>query len=219
MNKHHYFYIFLLPIVYAYDCEEICNIIFNVLENTPVETLQWNLIDLISNRTSSFEHLQFSLSNPSDYFKVESNVLKFHLLELDREKICKKNLLNDECSLQLQIFTQTSFIIIFKMIILDENDWRPLFKQDSVHLNIRENLPINHRVQLPVAYDYDSNIYNIDHYEFVNHTKTIEKLFNLEQSDDELRLRLLNTLNCELNNNYLLYIIAVDKGGLKSNVL
>ncbi|CAF4466678.1 unnamed protein product [Rotaria sp. Silwood2] len=220
MRYYYWFYLFFIAIIYTYDCEEICNITLSVMENTSIEKLQWNLNDLIYNRTSSFEYLQFSLSNPSNYFEIESTkILKFRLQELDREKICKTNLLNDECSLQLQIFTQTSFIIIFKMIILDENDWKPLFNQDYIYLNIRENLPINYRVQLPIAYDYDSIQYNIDHYEFINNTEGLEKIFQLEKSHGELRLKLLKKLNCELKNNYQLYILAIDKGGLKSNVL
>ncbi|CAF0984110.1 unnamed protein product [Rotaria sp. Silwood1] len=220
MRYYYCFYLFFIPIIYVCNCEEICNITFSVMENTAIDKLQWNLNDLIHNRTLSFEYLQFSLSNPSDYFEIESTkILKFRLTVLDREKICKKNLFNDECSLQLQIFTQTSFIIIFKMIILDENDWKPLFNQDYIHLNIRENLPINYRVQLPIAHDYDSIQYNIDHYEFTNNTEEMEKIFLLEKSHDELRLQLLKNLNCELQNNYQLYIIAIDKGGLKSNVL
>lgn len=216
---HYYFYLFLVPIIYAYDRQEVCNITLSVMENTSVETLQWNLIDLIHNRTTSFEKLQFALSNPSDYFEIETNILKFRLPELDREKICKSNLLNDECSLQLQIFTQTSCIIIFKMIILDLNDWKPTFIQDYIDLIIRENLPINHRVQLPIAYDEDSSQYDVDHYEFINSTEEIDNIFQLEKSHDELRLKLLKKLNCEWKNNYQLYIIAIDKGGLKSNVL
>ena len=222
MHYYYYYYcccLFLLPIIYPYDCKDVCNITLSVMENTSVEKLRWSLIDLIYNRTLSFQYLQFSLTNPSDYFEIESTIIKFRLKELDREKICEKNFFDDECSLQLQIFTQTSFIIIFKMIILDENDWRPLFNQDLIHLNIRENLPDYYRVQLPMAYDYDSIKYNIDHYEFINHTKYIEKIFQLEKSHDELRLKLLKKLDCELKNNYQLYIIAIDKGGLKSNVL
>src|ERR1700734_1558505 len=111
------------------------------------------------------------------------------------------------------------FIILFKIIILDENDCIPLFNQDYIYLNIRENLSINYRVQLPIAYDYDSIKYNIDHYEFINNTDDIEKIFELEKFYDELRLKLLKELDCELKNNYQLYIIAIDKGGLKSNIL
>ncbi len=185
------------------------------MENTPIEKLKWNLIDLLYNRTSSPEYLQFSLSNPSDYFEINSTILKFRLKELDREQICP----NDECLIQLQIFTQTSFIIIFQMIILDENDWKPLFTQDYIYLNIRENLPMNYPVQLPIADDYDSIKYNIDHYEFINNTDEIERIFQLEKSHDELQLKLIQKLDCELKNNYQLYIIAIDKGGWKSNVL
>ncbi|CAF3006864.1 unnamed protein product [Rotaria socialis] len=216
---HYYFYLLLIPIIYANDCEEICNITLSVMENTPTERLQWNLMDLIYNRTLSFENFQFSLSNPSDYFEIESKILKFRLTELDRETICKKSFLNDECSLQLQIFTQTSFLIIFKMIILDENDWKPFFNQDYIHLNIRENLSTYHRIQLPSAYDDDSIQYDIDYYEIFNNTDEIENIFQLERSHDELKLKLLKKLNCELKNNYQLYIIAIDKGGLKSNIL
>jgi hypothetical protein len=210
-----YFYLILFPIIFAYDCEEICNITLSIMENTPIEKLKWNLIDLLYNRTSSPEYLQFSLSNPSDYFEINSTILKFRLKELDREQICP----NDECLIQLQIFTQTSFIIIFQMIILDENDWKPLFTQDYIYLNIRENLPMNYPVQLPIADDYDSIKYNIDHYEFINNTDEIERIFQLEKSHDELQLKLIQKLDCELKNNYQLYIIAIDKGGWKSNVL
>jgi len=212
-----------LPNILTFDCREICNLTVYVNENTPNNELKWNLINLLSNRTLSlfpFEHYQYSLSNPSDYFQIDSPILKFRLQELDREKICNKIFFNDdECSLQLQIFTQTSFIILFKLIILDINDWKPYFNNDYIHINIRENLPINYRVQLPVAYDHDSYKYNIDYYKFLNDDYLINDLFQLEKFHDELRLKLLKKLDCEQKNNYQLQIIAVDKGGLKSNVL
>ena len=212
-------YYLLLLLILAIDCEEICNITVSVTENTSRDKLKWNLIHLLSNRTLSYESLQFSLSNPSDYFEIESSILKFRLRELDRETVCQKNLFNDECSLRLQIFTQTSMIVLFRMVILDENDWKPLFKQDYIDINIRENLPINFHVQLPMAYDYDSGKYNIDRYEFRNNAEDIERIFQLEKSDDELRLKLLKTLDCEMKNNYQLYVLAIDKGGFKSNIL
>ncbi len=62
-------------------------------------------------------------------------------------------------------------------------------------------------------------IYNIDHYEFINNTDEIERIFQLEKSHDELQLKLIQKLDCEVKNNYQLYIIAIDKGGWKSNVL
>ena len=215
--------LFILPTILTYDCREICNLTVYVNENTPSVNLKWNLIDLLHNRTSTgfpFEHYQYSLSNPSDYFQIDSPILKFRLEELDREKICNKLFFNDEeCSLQLQIFTQTSFIVLFKLIILDINDWKPYFENDHIHITIRENLPINYRVQLPIAYDYDSLKYNIDYYQFQNEDQKIKDLFELEKIHDGLRLKLLKKLDCEQQNNYQLEIIAVDKGGLKSNVL
>jgi len=219
LNMFYYIYLCFIPILYAYDCKEICYVTLSMMENISTEKLQWNLIDLLSNRTILSEYYQYSLSNPSDYFLIESSILKFRLKEFDREKICKNIFFNDECSLKLQIFTQTTFIILFKLIILDENDWIPLFKQNSIHLNIRENLPINYRIQLPIAYDYDSIKYNIDYYKFLNYTNNIERIFQLEKSHDELRLKLLKKFDCELTNNYQLFIIAIDKGGLKSNIL
>lgn len=224
INSLYFIILFILPIVvYSYDCREICNITVYVNENTPVNELQWNIIDLLYNRTLTlfpFEHYQYSLSNPSDYFQINSPILKYRLEELDREKICNKIFFqDDECSLQLQIFTQTSFIILFKLIILDINDWKPYFTNDYIHINIRENLPINYRVQLPIAYDHDSYKYNIDSYEFLNADNTIKELFQLEKFYDELRLKLLKKLDCEQKNNYQLQIIAIDKGGLKSNIL
>ncbi|CAF3535906.1 unnamed protein product [Adineta steineri] len=205
--------------MFAYDCQDICNITLSITENTLVEKLTWNLLDLLSNRTSLYEYLQFSLSKPSNEFELNSTILKYRLLELDREKICQNISINDECSLQLEIFTQTSIIIIFKMIIIDENDWKPFFSQEYIHLNIQENRAINYRIQLPIAYDYDSIKYNIDHYEFLNNTDEIERIFQIEEFHGELRLKLIKKLDCETKNNYQLYIIAIDKGGFKSNIL
>ncbi|UJR28880.1 hypothetical protein I4U23_010100 [Adineta vaga] len=78
---------------------------------------------------------------------------------------------------------------------------------------------MNYRVQLPIAYDHDSSKYNIDHYEFVTEERFLQDIFQLEQIHDELRLKLLKKLDCEQRNNYQLQIIAIDKGGLKSNIL
>lgn len=223
IGSHYLIILFFLPKVSTYDCREICDLTVSVAENTANDALRWNLIELLHNRTSTsfpFEHYQYSLSNPLDYFEIESPVLKFRKIDLDREKICARTSSNDdECSLQLQIFTQTSFIILFKLILLDVNDWKPLFKTEQIHINIRENLPTNYRVQLPVATDQDSSKYNIDRYEFINSDHLVEQIFQLEKVHDELRLKLLKSLDCEQSKNYQLQIIAVDKSGLKSNVL
>lgn len=223
INSYYIIILFFLPNALTYDCREICNLTVYVYENTPNDDLMWNLIDLLYNRTLTsfpFEHYQYSLSQPSDFFEMKSPILKFRFSELDREKICNKNIFHDqECSLQIQIFTQTSFFILFKLVILDVNDWTPYFKDDHIHINIRENLPINYRVQLPIAYDHDSVKFNIDYYEFLNEDQITKELFELEKFHDELRLKLLKQLDCEKTNNYQLRIIAIDKGGLKSNVL
>ena len=221
INVSYLILLIFLPNILTYnDCREICNLTVYVYEHVSYDKLKWNLIHLLYNRTSTlypYKHYQYSLSNPSDYFEIESPILKFRLLELDREKICISQ--NYECSLQLQIFSQTSFFILFKLIILDINDWKPYFKDNYVHINIRENLPINYRVQLPIAYDYDSIKYNIDYYQFINNNHLIKDLFQLEKIHNELRLKLLKQLDCEQKNNYQLQIIAVDKGELKSNML
>lgn len=214
-----YLYALVLPLVFAYDCKEICNVTLHIAENTPRERLTWNLTELLSNRTSYFRHLQFSLSSRSEYFDIDSPTLRFLPTALDREKICESLDPSDECALQLQIFTQTSFLVVFKLVIVDENDCQPYFTQSDVHLTIRENLPLNYRVQLPTAYDYDSSEYNIDRYEFVENVEEVERRFELEKSDDELKLKLLRPLDCEARDNYQLYIVAVDKGGYRSNVL
>lgn len=211
-------YLIFLPIIFTYDCKEICNITFSLKENTSIENLQWNLMELLANRTTiSYQDYQYSLSSDSIYFELQSNILKYRLKEFDREKLCPNN---NQCLLEIQIFTQTSFIILFQLIVLDENDCKPFFNPNSIHLILQENLSINHRIQLPIAYDYDSNLYNIHSYEFMNNTNGIERIFQLEKSsNDELKLKLLKNLDCELRNNYQLFIIATDKGGLKSNIL
>ena len=212
-----------LPYVLTYDCREICDLVVVAEENSDLNDLQWNLVDLLENRTSTrfpYDHYQYSLPNPSNFFEIHSPLLKYHLNELDREVICPRLSSDDaECSLELQIFTQTSFIILFKLIVEDVNDWKPAFKLNDFNVNIRENLPANHHVQLPIAFDHDSSKFNIDHYEFINSNRQIEQIFQLEQIHDELRLKLLKKLDCEQTNNYQLEIVAVDKGGFKSNIL
>ena len=216
---YHCFYLVLLRTILAGHCEDICHLTLNVMENTAVNKLQWNLFDLLSNRTTTWEYLQFSLSSPSEYFEIVSPMLKYRPMEFDREKICDKVPFSDECSLHLQIFTQTSFVVLFQLIILDENDWKPFFQQTSIHLNIRENLPDDYRIQLPAAHDYDSSIFNIDRYEFLNNTRDEQDIFRLETSHDDLQLNLIGKLDCERKNHYDLFIVAIDKGGLTSNVL
>lgn len=207
-----YFLVFL-PIISTFDCQRVCSITIEISEHTSREYLQWNLMDLLSNRTASYRTFQYSLSTYSDYFELDSHILKYRLDELDREQLCEQI---EPCFLQLEIFTQTSFVILFKLIIIDINDWRPFFSQTYFALTIRENLPTNYQVQLPIAVDYDSDQYNIDRYEFLNKT---ESIFQLEKSFDELKLNLIQQLDCETKNNYQLFIQAIDKGGLRSNIL
>jgi hypothetical protein len=220
IGYHYLIILFFLPNVSTYDCREICDVTVYIDEHVSHNELKWNLIDLLRNRTSTlfpYEHYQYSLSNPSEYFDIDGSFVKFRSLELDREEICQRmsSTNDDECSLQLQIFTQTSFIILFKLILIDINDWKPYFKTDTIRIHIRENLPINYRVQLPMADDHDSSTYNIDRYEFLNESSSIEQIFQLEQIHDELRLKLLKKLDCEETNNYQLQIIAIDKGAVR----
>ncbi|CAF0868605.1 unnamed protein product [Didymodactylos carnosus] len=210
------------------NCKDICDLNVYVHENAPVENLKWNLIDLLKQRvntTNYFDQLQFSLSTTSKtttatYFQLSSSILSYNHSQLDREEFCKLNLCSYEqyqCDLSLSIFTQTSFIVIFQLIIQDQNDIVPIFDQSNIDIVIRENLQPFYHYQLPTARDLDSNMYNIDKYSFVNNE--FNHIFELIYSNNELNLKVLKTLDCEQRSSYQLKIIAQDKGGQKSNIL
>ena len=210
-----YGYFLIMPMIFAWNCEQICRITIGVKENTPLEQLQWNLRDYEQNHSINW---QYTLSNSLDLFEIiNSTDLIYRGDDFDREKLCPTI---DPCTFDLQIFTQhSSLIILFHLIILDENDCQPRFERESIDFLIRENLSNNYRIQLPIARDDDSNEYNLDRYEFVNENQPIEHMFRLEKFHDELKLKFLQPFDCERKRDYQLFIIAIDKGGWKSNVL
>ncbi|CAF4259381.1 unnamed protein product, partial [Didymodactylos carnosus] len=207
-------------------CKDICHLNVYVHENTPVENLKWNLIDLLKQHVNTsnyyFEQLQFSLSitTIANYFELSSSILSYKHHQLDREEFCKLNLCSYDqyqCNLSFSIFSQTSFFIVFQLIVQDQNDIIPIFDQSNIDIVIRENLQPFYHYQLPIARDLDSNMYNIDKYSFVNNE--FSYIFELVYINRELNLKVLKTLDCEQRSSYKLTIIAQDKGGQKSNIL
>lgn len=201
--------IVFIPLIIAFDLHPIR---IELKENTPFEQLHWNLNDYQRNTSINW---QYSLSQPSDYFEIIASNLYFRGKEFDREELCSK----DFCQLELQIFTQSSILLLFQLIILDVNDCQPWFDQSEIEFILRENLPKDYRVQLPMAIDRDSNEFNLDRYEFVNTSIEIERIFQMEKSSEEIRLKILEPFDCERHRNYHLFLIAIDKGGWKSNIL
>ena len=199
-----------LPLIIA--ALDLRHVTIQLKENIPIEELRWNLNDYQGNISID---LEYSLSHSSEYFEIISPYLYYRGEQFDREELCSTDL----CQFELQIFTQYSFILLFQLIILDVNDCQPRFEDSSMEFIIRENLPKDYRVELPMADDRDSMEFNIDRYEFVNTSIEIERMFRLEKSSREFRLKILEPFDCERNRNYHLFIIAIDKGGWKSNIL
>lgn len=102
---------------------------------------------------------------------------------LDRESLCQLNLCScsTECLIKLEInaISNTStHILSLPLNILDENDNHCYFSNEIFYINLNENIRINTRVILPVAYDPDLPPNNIQSYEFLHNSYSEFQLEN-----------------------------------------
>ncbi|CAF1628029.1 unnamed protein product, partial [Adineta ricciae] len=102
---------------------------------------------------------------------------------LDRESLCQLNLCSclAECLIKLEInaISNTStHILSLPLNILDENDNHCYFSNEIFYINLNENIRINTRIILPIAYDPDLPPNNIHSYELLNNNHSEFQLEN-----------------------------------------
>ncbi|UJR10038.1 hypothetical protein I4U23_014261 [Adineta vaga] len=132
---------------------------------------------------------------------------------IDREELCQTHTCNcDRCLLTLELIasSQTVDILSLDIIIENINDNRPIFPVSTFQIRLSESTDIGHVSSFPSATDLDYQ----DHLEYQlvpmnpsdNGTFTIVNL----QTENQLGLRLLKSLDREQRNVYKLKILASD---------
>jgi hypothetical protein len=140
----------------------------NSSELSPIGTPIIQLLDVLPVSNWEFTFLtQISLKS---YFLLDN--LKGTIIikrYLDREDLCQLNYCSclNECLIKLEINAISDIythILSLPILIFDENDNNCYFLNDIYYLNISENIRINTRFALPLAYDSDLKPNNIQSY-------------------------------------------------------
>lgn len=108
--------------------------------------------------------------------------------------------------------------------ILDDNDNLPQFATENLKISIPENLPVDHKTPILVAYavDYDSGKfgqvrYSLNRAEGGGLSSDREFPFTIEENTGHVLLR--RTLDYESQNEYKLRVVAIDGGQLSSEMI
>jgi len=161
-------------------------------------------------------------SNWGFTFLTRTSVISYFLLDdlkgtitvkrpLDREDLCRLGICScsNECLLKLEINALSdtyTHIIYVPIIILDENDNFCYFLNDIYYLNISENVNLNTRLILPIAYDPDQTPNNVQSYSIVSNNYSEFRL------DNQLTpsMIIIETLDREIREKYYFNFCAYE---------
>ncbi|CAF5043712.1 unnamed protein product, partial [Rotaria sp. Silwood1] len=180
-------------------CEYIRLSTVNCSELSPIGTSLIQLLDILPSSNWEFTFLTQTLIK--SYFLLDN--LKGTIIIknfLDRENFCRLNLCSclNQCLIKLEINAISNiytYILSLPILIYDENDNYCYFLNDIYYLNITENIQLNTRIILPIAYDADLIPNNIQSYYLLENNYT-EFYFNnqlppsiiiIKQLDRELK--------------------------------
>jgi hypothetical protein len=172
--------------------------------------------------SSSKNLIQFSFLSDSSphnsFFIVDSLTGRISIKRMiDREELCQTHTCNCErCLLTLELIASSQVIDILSLDIIIENinDNQPIFPVSSFQIRLSENTDIGHISSFPSATDLDFQ----DHLEYrivpldeLNKADLLEtfSIVNL-QTENQLGLRLLKSLDREKRNVYKMKILASD---------
>lgn len=132
---------------------------------------------------------------------------------VDRETLCPLSAL---CDLSLDIAVRpVQFFQIIKVIIhvVDVNDNSPAFPQDRMTISITETTLPGALLLIPAAEDADSGILGVQEYQLVSDYDEFQ-LVVTDQVDGskDLRLKLVDRLDRELEDRYTMTVLALDGG-------
>ncbi|CAF0983298.1 unnamed protein product [Adineta steineri] len=148
----------------------------NCSESSPIGTSITQLLDVLP--LSNWEFTFLTQTSLKTYFLLDNlkGTITIKRL-LDRENLCHLNLCScsNECLIKLEINAISDIythLLSLPIIIFDENDNYCYFSNEIFHLNISENIRINTRIILPLAYDPDLTPNNIQSYYFQTNNYT-----------------------------------------------
>jgi len=149
---------------------------------------------------------------------------------LDREHMCSSRQCADACDspvaggmcrINLKILVMPSYNILnFNIFVEDINDNPPYFPQANITLYVNENVPMDYKVPINLAYDRDFGSNTIQRYEITKEEAwqsdfdLVKRTFRLAQNLNESQLHLMvaSELDREKIASYNFTITAYDGG-------
>lgn len=130
--------------------------------------------------------------------------------KVDREAICPQlSATSGTCSVTLLV-TIVNDIVNIVIIIVDENDNKPLFAKPSFTIRIKESTPVGTNMYLKHATDLDSLDNGIGEYQLTSESGT--KHFSLKYNSTVIYLEIMHILDYELCQIYNLTLSVCDIG-------
>ena len=150
------------------------------------------------------------------YFLIEETTGLLRTSEvIDRDRICSKH---SECVVKLDVAIKpVRYFQVIKVTvnIVDINDNRPIFNDESVSLAVSESVLVGASYPLPHAIDADSTVFGVQRYTL--RPDGSDDHFKLQGTNDtkgsgDLRLVLKKRLDRETQAFHLLTVVAFDGG-------
>ncbi|CAF4868203.1 unnamed protein product [Rotaria sp. Silwood1] len=193
-------------------------------EHSSIGTSIYDLTRVYSLSSSSNKLIKFSFlydSSPhNSFFIVDSLTGRISIKRMiDREELCQTHTCNCErCLLTLEIIAstlQTIDILSLDIIIENINDNQPIFPITKFQIRLSENTDIGYIASFPAATDLDHQDrleYRIIPLDETNNQQEIFQTFSIVnlQTENQLGLRLLKTLDREKQHLYQMKILAND---------
>ncbi|OWF37305.1 protocadherin-9-like [Mizuhopecten yessoensis] len=136
--------------------------------------------------------------------------------KLDRDLICEFS--PDSCELSLEVAAQSTIGVFFKkiqvtVVIEDLNDHAPSFDVGVFNLSISELSQIGREFTLDSAKDKDSKLYSVIKYSVVPASSPFTTKFTIDLvGNTDVKLKVTDELDREVNGHYQLKVIAEDGG-------
>ena len=132
---------------------------------------------------------------------------------LDRDTACP---MDDMCIVTLNVVTSPAELSNFYRVTIyihDRNDNAPIFESNEKFISMPENTEIGTEYVLPSAEDIDSLPFSVRSYELIPSSSQFAlRVFNTSDGFLEVRLKIIQPLDRELQQFYEFRLIAYDSG-------
>ena len=156
-------FVFLIVFIPSISSLEILKYIIE--EKSPVNTFVADLSSELEIKTVASYSLHELLPINKNLLLINSQTGYLKTIAiLDREQMCLKQQCScNSCEISFQLIIHIQETIIYKIIeikIQDRNDHSPIFDNESMThiIHIKENVPLGHRIVLPIANDPDEGV-------------------------------------------------------------